>query len=76
MHQSLQTIIATRCSTIYLRDRFSFLRAYRMFVPSAVVLPPADAKLLHLLSGNTRGHGHASFDDIWLGTSHNHPDEL
>jgi len=57
INQSLQTIIATRCSTIYLRDRFSFLRAYQMFVPSAAVLPPDDAQLLHLLSGNTRGHG-------------------
>jgi len=57
INQSLQTIIARRCSTIYLRDRFSFLRTYQMFVPSAAVLPPDDAQLLHLLSGNTRGHG-------------------
>jgi hypothetical protein len=58
INQLLQTIIGTRCSTIYLRDHFSFLRAYQMLVPSAAVLPPDDAQpLLHLFSGNTRGHG-------------------
>ena len=57
INQSLQTTIAPRCSTIYLRDNFSFLRAYQMFVLSAAVLPPDDAQLLHVFSGNTRGHG-------------------
>jgi len=46
-----------RCSTIYLRDRFSFLRTYQMFVPFAAVLPPDDGRLLHVLSGNTWGRG-------------------